>query len=137
MFVRWKRTKRLKRRGITVKETGRVALVAMLVRSERREGKPRQTVVAYLGSIGTDRLGDAYPRRWFWEKCDARLAVLALEPADRARIELAINAVIPRPSPEEIKDAEQELAEAMRAFDTVVTTNYPLPEAGGHYEDVA
>ena len=80
MFVRWKRTKRLRRRGSIVRETGRVALVAMLVKSERRDGQPRQVVMAYLGTIGTDRLGDAYPRRWFWEKCDARLAALALEP---------------------------------------------------------
>jgi hypothetical protein len=114
MFVRWKRTKRLRRRRSTVRETGRLALVAMLVQAERRDGKPRQRVVAYLGTIGTDRLGHPYPRRWFWEKCDARLGSLTLEPAERARIEAAIEGVVPRPSPEEIAAAEQELAEAMK-----------------------
>jgi hypothetical protein len=95
MFVRWKRRERTTasrraRRKDPSGRTGRFLLSAVLVQSERRDGKPRQKVVAYLGCISEDRVGDMFPRKHFWDKVGRRLDTLRLEPEIRREVEAAL-----------------------------------------------
>jgi hypothetical protein len=62
MFVRWKqRPIWTNPPRVGRQKTSRVLLVAVLVKSERRGGRPRQRTVAYLGSIEKDRTDDPGP----------------------------------------------------------------------------
>lgn len=86
MYVRWKR--RQGPRGRALQWT------ALLVKSERVGGKPRQRVVGYLGSItendmGAGSLGLAVRRIHFWARAAPRLVQLVLDgvlDADAARL---------------------------------------------------
>jgi hypothetical protein len=120
MFVRWKRRERVSRkahrwkttgpryRGKEAQGTGKFLLVAVLVRSERRNGRPRQKTLAYLGSIAEDHLADYWPRRWFWESADRGLGALGLDDDDRQKVEAALQARVRRPTAEETAAAEAE-----------------------------
>jgi hypothetical protein len=120
MFVRWKRRERVSRKAWKWKAggprnwkketqgTGEFLLVAVLVRSERRDGKPRQKVVAYLGAIAEDGLADFWPRKHFWTAADGRLDALALDPGARQKIKAFLQARVPRPTAEETTVAEEE-----------------------------
>jgi hypothetical protein len=104
-------------------------LYAVLVRSERVDGKPRQRVVKHLAGIRAwfaARLPDAgahlrpqawKARHWFWKDVDAALAELVPEPADRERIASTIAATVPRLSADEEAEwhAESERAQARLA----------------------
>lgn len=108
MYVRWKRRAQ--------KKTSRwnpdpQLLAAYLVESRRVDGKPRQRVVAYLGSIGEGFLGEAGPRAYFWRQANSRLDALALSPPARATVESALLQVVRRPSADELNDASSHLRE--------------------------
>jgi hypothetical protein len=113
MFVRWKRRQRVgtsrRRRG----KPGVVLLSAQLVRSVRREGKPRQEVVAYLGSIEEGRVGEFEGRFWFWRVMGrvivGRIDALGLEPAERRRVLDALEAVVAPPTAAELAEAFPEV----------------------------
>jgi hypothetical protein len=103
MFVRWKRRERLSVKAWKQREdrspgwwkkrrlgTGKFLLSAVLVRAERRDGKPRQQVVAYLGSIDEANSGQLAPREHFWRAVDDRLATLDLDPTQRQLVEAAL-----------------------------------------------
>ena len=91
MFVRWKRRPMV---GI-----GQTLLIASLVRSVRIDGKPRQRVVAYLGSISEYHAQLPWCQRYFWKQVESRLSRVA--DTDREKVERSILAVIPRPTAEE------------------------------------
>src|SRR5262245_36840020 len=87
MFVRWKKRERMSRRGGRVRPTGGTLLVAALVTSERRGGKPRQRIVAYLGSIDAEALGYVRRRQAFWESAGRKLDALGLSRSQRQAVE--------------------------------------------------
>jgi hypothetical protein len=127
MFVRWNRRERVSRKRIRYvdkegrfvrwgrpdevreRRTGEFLLIAHLVRSERRDGKPRQKVVGYLGSIREEAEYVGH-RKHFWEHADKRLDALALEAEERRRIEAALLARVPRPTAGEVEAEEREFA---------------------------
>jgi hypothetical protein len=140
VFVRWKRRERFRIRAATKKwsqalrelcarhgvnldaesplppatrePTGKFLLMAFLVRSERQGGKVRQRIVAYLGSVKEEYLGEWCMQDLFWSRAAARLDALALDRAERDRIEEALARVVRRPTPEETaKKAEDDAAD--------------------------
>jgi hypothetical protein len=100
-FARWKR-----RAYKPIRGPAKVSLRAVLVRSERRGGKPRQKVVAHLGSIDERDIPAAHPRERFWRDVDSKLA--DLPPQARAKAEATLQAVVPRPTREELQAADRE-----------------------------
>ena len=132
MFVRWKRREYVsrKRRGRKVPRdkpffwkkvkgrewvhvrTGRFLLSAVLVRSERRDGKPRQKIVASLGGIPEQDLESVMRRYHFREGASRRLDALGLDPESRRNAEAALEARVPRPAVEQVAQARKE-AEAI------------------------
>jgi hypothetical protein len=131
MFVRWKtrehwRTKFVWRRhrntdeiycvGKTKEYDGKSSS-AVLVCSERVNGKPRQRIVCYLGHIKEKSLDSKARQLYFWEGIDRHLDALSLSPAERQRIEEQLREVVPRPSPEEVeKDKQETLDKLLRHF---------------------
>jgi hypothetical protein len=69
-------------------------LAVSIVRSERRNGKPHQIVIGYLGTIEQNRVGDIHARHHFWRGVGARLDALALDRTQRKKIEDGLAAVI-------------------------------------------
>ena len=106
MFVRWNRRERAR--------TGKFLLAALLIQAERRDGKPRQKVVAYLGSIKEERVPSPYIRKWFWRDVDRRLDSLGLEAEVRQKVEASLVVRVPRPTEEEIDAADQAREERFR-----------------------
>ncbi len=101
-------------------ETGRLApdvtLMAVLIRSERIDGKPHPRHVAYLGSIAESQLSDLGPRSGFWDGAAAALDRLEgqVTRAERRKIEEALVARVgPRPTAREKKAAHRRLVAAM------------------------
>ena len=107
MFVRWKQRERT-RRG---HKTGKFVLSAVLVRSERREVKPRQKVVGYLGSIREEAVGFHYHRVGFWGGADRCLDSLGLDGDTRERVEAALATVVERPTAQSKAEAWARLNE--------------------------
>lgn len=125
MFVRWKRSRGRKPQGWGDMQ-GQYHYVepilwrASLMRSVRRDGKPRQEVVCYLGSIQNsciDAPQFAATRDRFWRNVDWRLerAGIELDQATRERAWAALAAVVPRLTPDELAEEQRKLSEA-RAF---------------------
>jgi hypothetical protein len=124
MYLRWKQRRAAR---------GKLVLTAVLVRSERRNGKPRQKIVAYLGTVDNCLKKRVLRRHRFWERVDRRLDELTLDPALRQNVEAGILAVVSRPSPDEVQAAEREYAEVLGRF--VVPTIVPRVDNRGHYGD--
>jgi hypothetical protein len=101
MFLRWKRRKLRPRydRGVLQAEH---SWYAVLVRSERVDGKPRQRVVRYLGHILEKHLGATAHREGFWKRMDWHLDDLNLDPATRGQVETKLGALVKRPTSEEL-----------------------------------
>jgi hypothetical protein len=119
MFVRWNRRERKARtRWVNGQpHTCRKALLtAALVRSERRGGKPRQKVVAYLGSIAEEAAQELLARESFWLAASARLDSLNLAPEQREKVEAALHARVNRLTAEEAQEAKQERTRRKAAF---------------------
>ncbi len=73
-------------------------LIAIVVESKRIDGRPRQSLVAYLGCIRVADLDLPSARRKFWTRADVGLEQFA--PEDRGRFEAALAARVPRPPAE-------------------------------------
>jgi hypothetical protein len=108
MFVRWKHYKRSSKKKYIrdgkcgwLDPQGSELLVAVLVRSERVNGKPRQRTVAYLGSIREDHLGEVGLRNRFWESADEKIETLALKAEERQKCEAALLTRVARLTSEE------------------------------------
>ncbi len=88
------------------------ALVAVVVESRRLDGKPRQRLVAYLGSIRRDEIHRVGGRHKFWTRVDERLA--GFPPEDRERLAAAVEVLVARPTTEEIADLTKPTEEMVR-----------------------
>jgi len=109
MYLRWKR-RPLKPHRYT--KQPRVLLSAMLVESRRHilDGKPRQRVVRYLGSIQDVDLHDRYAASYcgrFWGAVAWHLDDLQVPAEQRAVIEAKVLATVPRPTREERQAANE------------------------------
>ncbi len=105
MYVRWRSRPRTRLPRSPL-------LTAVVVACRRVNGKPRQRVVAYLAGIREKFIGEhERQHEKFWNRVDARLDELALDPATRANIEASIAARVPRVTDE---DQAQFAAEAAR-----------------------
>jgi hypothetical protein len=115
MFVRWK-VRQKPPRLYSLDRRARQSLTAVLVRSARVDGKPRQQVVAYLGHFNLDMIDQPAWRKGFWERADRRLADLALDYATREKIEAALQARIPCPTDEEVRASKERFDKEMGAL---------------------
>lgn len=128
MFVRWKRYQgqrwwrpagawlEAEHRHAAYNETPGITHRAYLVRSVRVEGRVRQRVVCYLGSITDYRIayGSAGHRAGFWEQARRKLNSIDLPPEARAHCEAQLAAVVPEPTEAETRAAD-EAAKAAKA----------------------
>jgi len=93
--------------------------VAVLVESHRIDGQPRQRLVRYLGTIRRDDVHRVDGRHEFWTRVDGRLAGFA--PEYRERFVAAIEALVPRPTADEVvallKPASEEMARRAGAIE--------------------
>jgi hypothetical protein len=117
MYIRW--NVRQRAHTVTPWREDTVTRSAALVQSVRVEGKPRQRIVAWLGSVNEGRLlrakgwEDEAPRRWFWRRARPRLADLVaqgvLTPEQEATFTVQLAAVVPP-----LTDAEERAADERR-----------------------
>jgi hypothetical protein len=119
MFMRWKKR-------LLLRPPGGQALSAQLVRSERVEGRPRQRFVAYLGTVHVNWIERGFHRKLFWRGADQRLANLDLPAAERARVERALQATVPRPTAAELEADGARL----REIETALAKYLPRPAGG-------
>ncbi len=125
MFVRWQRRSR-KRYG------GSPLLAAVIVECRRVDGKPRQRTVAYLGGIRERFVGEHERRHEkFWNRVDARLDELGLDPSTRASIEASIAARVPRVTDENQAVFAAEAARVRREIAADLTSIGIRPPSGG------
>ncbi len=122
MFVRWKRREPTahkhhiysRGRGTYIFYSGRyrwkdadergASLYAVLVRSARVNGKPRQKVIKHLARAAEKHLDQLWQRVVFWDEVRPKLVALRLPPDELAKIEQQLAAKI-EPVPE--AEAEQ------------------------------
>jgi hypothetical protein len=131
MFVRWKRNKLVSRRRGRVAPTGGVFLAAVLVRSDRVAGKPRQKVVAYLAGIQVRHVRFVLRRHRFWQAVDRRLESAGLTAGQRAKAEAAVAAEVPRPTPKEVATAGREWRTFAQGLATFARLRSAYKERGG------
>jgi hypothetical protein len=114
MYIRWQ-SRRRSRSQFGWSPDGDVHWKLVLVESARIDGKPRQRHIAYLGSVTESALKLPVQVCHFWDRLDERLGQLGnqLKVSDRTRIETAISAKVPRPTPAEYKDAARKSAEIL------------------------
>ena len=77
----------------------RASWVAVIVRSERVTGRPRQRLIRYVGCIDCADVQLLSARRRFWDRADIALAGFA--PEERECFEAALAAKVRRPTNEE------------------------------------
>jgi hypothetical protein len=107
MFIRWKIHKRESNLGNL--------LSAVLVQSQRRDGKPRQKILAYIASIREYHVATLPKIRGsFWRNVDKWLDSYGLDHAMRQKLEASIAARVQRPTEEELDAQEREWEERMR-----------------------
>src|SRR5687768_11322284 len=104
MFVKWKRRPVGANRSYGGSPYNEQHLIAVLVRSERVDGKPRQKLVKYLGTIRDSyiepgSITNEYVRarainakEWFWRRVSSVLAETEMTPSERERAEAAVAA---------------------------------------------
>ena len=114
MFVRWKTRVpwRAFYKDFPHRNPGK-SFSAVLVRSERIDGEPRQRIVAYLGHIKEEYLDSKAQRLYFWEGVDRQLNALTFSPEERQRIEEQLRAVVTRPTPEEVERDKHEVRDRL------------------------
>jgi len=83
MFIRWER--RLLARPTPIAPEN-YSLYAQVVESRRINGKPRQKILKYIGSIKEDCVTNAKDQKNFWEQANKQLDDLKLEPEQRQRL---------------------------------------------------
>jgi hypothetical protein len=93
MYVRWK-TKKLAHSVDGVRER---SLYAVLVASERRNGKPRQRVIKHLAFINERDLASIEERRRFWLQADSALSTVETDDTSRRNLLARMDEVIPCP----------------------------------------
>jgi hypothetical protein len=82
----------------------------VLVACERRGGKPRQRIVAYLGAIDEEQVNDPFARFHFWNAVAPRLGASGISRAERQKAEATLAGVAARLTAAESRHVRQELA---------------------------
>ncbi len=102
MFVRWQKRRRGSR-AFGLARGKDVHWAAVLVESNRVDGKPRQQHIAYLGGITDSGIEIAAQRAWFWQEVAHQFDRLAnrISRDDRRRLEATIAKKVPRLTREE------------------------------------
>jgi hypothetical protein len=77
----------------------RRSLVAVIVESRRVDGRPRQHLIRYVGSIDCSDVQRLSERRRFWDRAEVVLA--EFDQKRRERFEQVLAAKVPRPTHEE------------------------------------
>jgi hypothetical protein len=115
MFVRWSRRSRAYTAwGHLDKEPHRT-VIAQLVESRRIDGKPKQRILAHLGTC-CEPVAEIKHRHWFYTACDKALASIDLSDDDRINIAAQLAARLPRPTEEEITGCNREADAATNAL---------------------
>ena len=83
---------------------------AILAESQRIDGKPTQRHIAYLGGITESAIELPAQRAFFWKEVKQQLDELEVSKDDRARIEAAVEAKVPRLSRREYNKPDLERA---------------------------
>jgi len=117
MYVRWKR--RALKNGRRYHPDPHL-LSAYLVESRRVDGKPRQRILAYLGSINERFLDATWQQRNFWLTASQKLEALDLSKEERAAIDARLQAVVPRLTQDELEAAVAASQEALRRQEAVI-----------------
>ncbi len=121
MFVRWKRYERTTAGGAT-----KALLSAQLVQSTRTENGPRQTVMAVLGTIIEDEIGDYWARWRFWRDLRRGLAHNIVAARERIERELVLSGASAIIWQRYIHDPEE--VEQMRAsIEAKIAQRVPMP----------
>ena len=122
MYLRWKRRPVAASRSYGGAPANDRWLAAVLVDTERADGRARQRFVKYLGTIresfvALSAIADERVRRRakdqkvrFWQRVSKTLAGMDLTPEDRERIEATIALRVPRFSAEEQAELDRERA---------------------------
>lgn len=84
MFVRFKRVKLARKTGFD----HQYSLHAVLVENHRDRGKPRQQIVAYLGSIRENQVYDPNRRHEFYKLLQTKLRKLNLDPRVLSKVQM-------------------------------------------------
>lgn len=84
MFVRFKRVKLARKIGVE----DHYSLHAVLVENYRQNGKPRQQIIAYLGSIQEKHLSDPNRRNEFYNLLLGKLRKLNLTPRVLSKVQM-------------------------------------------------
>ena len=92
MYVRWKKKNRKRRYNESIPK---VTLCAVIVRSQRINGKSKQKVVKYLGSIREEQVKYSYSRDIFWRNVRQKLYELDINTKDREVIIRKLREVVP------------------------------------------
>lgn len=120
MYVRWKKQKRSKKEhGVYFdksyphprpKEVEAYLLTAYLVENTRIDGKPRQKILAYLGSIIDVKIANMGARNRFWENVKTHLKEVKLDRDQKAAIVQKIAQRIPKVSDDEWNKIQHTMA---------------------------
>ena len=99
MYVRWNKANRQRPHGFKY-----VSHIAVLVESKRIDGRPRQKVLKYLGSIESYLMKEPHIQRYFWKNVSVRLDSLQppLTADERKKIEDIIQKTVPMPIVEDV-----------------------------------
>jgi site-specific recombinase XerD len=100
LFARWK--KRQLKRPEANGDAGGIVRYAILVRSVRVDGKPRQQIVNYLGSIRESKISRVGYRVSFWMKVERTLKRQKIEDSVYRKVLSTLSKVVPLPTEEEI-----------------------------------
>lgn len=98
MFVRW----RIKKSDATSPRWHGDLLIAQLIESKRIDGKPRQKVIAYLGSIHLNDINRARTRLTFWRSAQAAFRKAHLTNAQKHTIDGLLQTRVAKPTPEQV-----------------------------------
>ena len=88
----------------------RTSWVAVIVESRRVDGRPRQHLIRYVGSIDCADIHRLSARQRFWDRADVVLAEFDQE--QRERFEHALETKVRRPTAEEVAAASPAAARA-------------------------
>jgi len=105
-------------------------LVAHLVESKRIDGKPRQKVLAYLGSIRVNRLTTSEDQLHFWRHAQAAFKKAKLTSEQKQAMDVLLLRRVAKPSPEMIADIDyiREHKAVLEAMPKEVRANRTTPQ---------
>ncbi|WP_374027422.1 hypothetical protein ACES2J_12505 [Bdellovibrio bacteriovorus] len=100
MFARWK--SQLLRKSLRHRGSPKHAYYAIIVEAYKKDGRPAQRLVRYIGGIREQDLNSPFHRKEFWERADRIMAEMNLAPQMRSSFEQKFAAKVPRPSRSEL-----------------------------------